>query len=419
MRFVHGSTRTEGPSAAGAICRKRPLYYRARARSFQFATIPRPFYLFPLSPLPTPDPVHLQIAGAPREYDVHFRSLAELPDLLERHGLDSETLILVSDETVWELYGETLEENLEEAGREVLAVRLPPGEPTKSAEHLSVIYDRALEWGIDRSTPVLALGGGVIGDLAGYAASSLLRGLPLIQLPTTLIGQADSAIGGKTAINHHTGKNLIGAFHQPVFVGADLKTLQSLPDREWTSGLAEVLKYAFIQDRELYDYLLTRWKEVRERSEEAVREIVPRSVRVKADIVERDVHESGIRSFLNFGHTFAHAVEKVSGYGAFTHGEAVLLGMVAGLYLSDLHHGDVPLSEGSELILRLPVPEPSEEIAFEELWEAMRRDKKVQDGTVRFVLIEEIGTPELSGAVTREEASEAWTYVRDRLTQQR
>jgi 3-dehydroquinate synthase len=259
----------------------------------------------------------------------------------------------------------------------------------------------------------------VIGDLAGYAASTLLRGLPLVQLPTTLIGQADSAIGGKTAINHHTGKNLIGAFHQPVFVAADLTTLQTLPDRDWTSGLAEVLKYAFIQDRELYDFLQTRWESVRERSEEAVREIVPRSVRVKADIVERDVHESGIRSYLNFGHTFAHALEKASGYGAFTHGEAVLLGMVAGLYLSDLHHADVPLSEGTELILRLPVPEPSEDLTFEELWKAMRRDKKVQDGTVRFVLIEELGTPELSGAVTREEAREAWTYVRNSLTERR
>lgn len=365
------------------------------------------------------EPIELHLQPEPYGYPVRFEPLSDLPSLMDEVGLDADRAVLATDETVWDLYGRELEEQLRDSGRSVVSLRLPPGEPTKSSEHLSLIYDRALDAGLDRSTPVLALGGGVIGDLAGFAAATLLRGLPLVQIPTTLIGQADSAIGGKTAINHRTGKNLIGAFHQPELVLADPTTLQTLPDREWTSGLAEVLKYAFIQDGELYAYLRTEWEAVVDRDPEAVEEIVSRSARVKVNVVQRDVHEAGIRSFLNFGHTIGHAIERASGYGVFTHGEAVALGMVAALYLSDLHHSDIPLEESVDLVLRLPVPEPPESLEFDDLWPVMKQDKKTTDGRVRFVLLRTLGDPELSAAVSRSEVAEAWRFAEDRLKQAR
>ncbi|MDX1488295.1 MAG: 3-dehydroquinate synthase family protein, partial [Acidiferrobacterales bacterium] len=261
---------------------------------------------------PSPLPVHL---GSERSYALHFRPLADLPSLMDETGLRPGRCLLVTDENVAALYLSQLLVALTDTGWIPHEIVLVSGESTKSAAALQSIYDEALAWGVDRKTPVLALGGGVVGDLAGFAAASLLRGLPLVQIPTTLIAQVDSAIGGKTGINHSTGKNLIGAFHQPRLVCIDVPTLQTLPEREWSSGLAEVVKHALIADAGFFATLDANWEAILKRSPEVVENIVYHAARIKTKIVAEDEREKGRRAILNFGHTFGHALERVAGYG--------------------------------------------------------------------------------------------------------
>jgi 3-dehydroquinate synthase len=290
---------------------------------------------------------------------------------------------------------------------------LPPGESTKSAAHLHRIYDEALNWGIDRQTPVFALGGGVIGDLAGFAAATLLRGLPLVQLPTSLLAQVDASVGGKTAINHDTGKNLIGAFYQPRLVCADPATLDTLPMDEYTSGMAEVVKHALIGDVELMDFLEAHRVPVfSRRDREAVADTIEQAVQVKAEIVSADEREAGRRAVLNFGHTFAHAIERVAGYGTFSHGEAVAIGMRAGLSLSHRRHPDaIPRDRADDLVRAVPVDADPSTLSFDALYEAMAADKKNEGDTIRFVLLRRLGEAYVSGDVSRSEAEQAWAFA--------
>ncbi len=357
--------------------------------------------------------IEVRLTRESHTYPIHFRPLADLSALLHKTTVSAGSCVLVTDETVDELYGSSVVDTLTAGGRPPVKVTIPPGEASKSIDMLSEIYDQVLEAGIDRQTPVIALGGGVVGDLAGFAAATLLRSVPLIQVPTTLIGQADSAIGGKTGINHTTGKNLIGAFYQPEFVCSDLKTLQSLPRREWTSGLAEVIKYGFIADAELYEYLKAHWSDVLERKHLALEHIVPRSAAIKADIVEKDERESGLRAILNFGHTIAHAIEKASGYGHFTHGEAVALGMVASLHLSDQHGADLSLGDAVWLVQKLPLYHTLEELDFDEIWTIMQSDKKVKDGEIHYVLLDAIGSAYVTPDVEPDEVRAAWQFTKE------
>ena len=284
-------------------------------------------------------PVRVRLDGG-RSYAVRFRSLADVPALLVEAGLRVGRCLVVTDAHVAAHYRAPLAHALDAAGWTPRVVVLPPGEATKSDVHLRGLYDEALAWGLDRQTPVVALGGGVVGDLAGFAAATLLRGLPLVHLPTSLVAQVDSALGGKTGLNHATGKNLVGAFWQPRLVVTDTTTLATLPQREWTSGLAEVVKHALIADPDLAAFLEAHWADlVLRRDDEAVAQMVRRAAAVKARIVSADEREAGRRALLNFGHTFGHAVEKVAGYGTFTHGEAVALGMRAATALSRRRHG--------------------------------------------------------------------------------
>ncbi len=354
----------------------------------------------------------LQVSLDPeRSYLIHFRPLRDVPALMSQAGLRTGRCIVVTDEHVAEYHLPTIEEALRGAGWDVLVVMLPPGETTKSPEHLQTIYDATLEWNIDRKTPLLALGGGVIGDLAGFAAATLLRGLPLIQLPTTLIAQVDSAIGGKTGINHPTGKNLIGAFYQPALVCADLETLGTLPEREWTSGLAEVVKHALIADPELFDFLESNWTEVLQRNPSVVGGMIYRAARIKTKVVGEDEREAGRRAILNFGHTFGHAIERVAGYGQFTHGEAVALGMRAALYLSHRLHPELPLERADRLVTGIPVQGTADSLPIDALLVAMQVDKKVEAGRLRFVVLSRIGHAYVAPTVDRKEVEAALAFA--------
>jgi 3-dehydroquinate synthase len=321
--------------------------------------------------------------------------------------------LLVSDENVAAHYRTPLVGTLEDAGWTVKTVVLPPGESTKSAEHLHRIYDEALDWGIDRQTPVFSLGGGVIGDLAGFAAATLLRGVPLVHLPTSTLAQVDAAVGGKTAINHRTGKNLIGAFYQPELVCADPTTLDTLPMDEYTGGMAEVVKHAIIGDADLFAFLEDHLAPVMARKDrDAIAETIERAVRVKTEVVSADEREAGRRAILNFGHTFAHAIEAVAGYGTFSHGEAVAVGMRAGLYLSHRRHPDaIPRDRADHLIRAIPVDNDPSALSFDALYRAMGADKKNEGDTIRFVLLDRVGHAYVTGDVSRSEAEQAWAFA--------
>ncbi|MDE2731556.1 MAG: 3-dehydroquinate synthase [Bacteroidota bacterium] len=346
-----------------------------------------------------------------RTSPVFFSPLAEVPDLMEACGLVRGKCLVVTDRRVGPLYGAALASGLSSRGWMPHVLSLPAGEHTKSAQHLGAIYDFALSTGIDRRTPLLALGGGVIGDVVGFAAATLLRGLPLVQLPTSLIAQVDSAIGGKTGINHSEGKNLIGAFHQPQLVCADLSTLRSLPDLEWSSGLAEVVKHALIADTGLLESLERHWPALMERQATVVRDTVIRAAAVKVAVVNEDEREASCRMTLNFGHTFGHAIEREAGYGRFTHGEAVALGMRAALKVSHLLEPMLPLSRLMRLVSRLPVRHSLDSVDPAALHRAMYRDKKVRSGTLRLVLLRAPGEAYVTDRVTPEEIDTGWAAV--------
>jgi 3-dehydroquinate synthase len=295
--------------------------------------------------------------------------------------------MVVSNETVAPLYYDKLLPNL--AGRTVASLNLPDGEAYKTVATMQTIIDALVEAGANRDTTVIALGGGVVGDIAGFAAASYLRGVDFIQVPTTLLAQVDSSVGGKTGVNHAEGKNLIGAFHQPQVVLIDTATLETLPDRELKAGLAEVIKHGAICDAEFFAWLEANMKALLQRDREALAHAIRRSCEIKAEVAAADEREAGRRAILNFGHTFGHAIERCQGYGQWLHGEAVAAGMVMAAQLSGLPDGDVErlasLIEGAGL----PVEPPS--IGADDWIGAMGLDKKVQGKKLRFVLLGAIG----------------------------
>lgn len=354
-------------------------------------------------------PIHVNLGT--RSYDIRFDSLASLPTLLGSLELSAGPCLIVSDENVARLYGEDVLRVLGDSGWAPFPLTVPPGEASKSIERLSWIYDKALTHGIDRSTPLLAFGGGVVGDLGGFAAATLLRGLPLIQIPTTLIAQVDSAIGGKTGINHAVGKNLLGSFYQPRLVLTDPQILQTLPDREWSSGLAEVVKHALIADASFFSYIEERWNDIIRRDDEVVPQLVRRAAGVKAGVVEKDEREAGLRAILNFGHTFAHSIERVAGYGVFSHGEAVAAGMRAALHLSQSRHPALDFTRADELVSRIPIPTGLHDLTVPALVAGMQSDKKAKGGRLRFVLLDEIGHAYVAEDIDAASIKAAWNHV--------
>jgi 3-dehydroquinate synthase len=312
---------------------------------------------------------------------------------------------IVTDEHVIDHAGQVAVA-LGSAGFRPLLVSLPTGESQKSLTTASYLYDQLAEAGADRRTLVVAVGGGVIGDLAGFVAATWSRGLPLLMVPTTLLAMVDSSVGGKVGINHPRGKNLIGAFHQPIGVWIDTAFLRTLPDREYRSGLAEVLKYGVILDAELFAYLEQQAAAILAREAESIRHIVARSCQLKASVVERDEREeTGLRAVLNYGHTFAHAFETVGGYGAWLHGEAVSAGMICASRLAErrgLIAADVTERQ-RRLLQTFALPIAPQRWPVEDLLATMRRDKKAVAGRMRFVLPKRIGEAALYDDVSEED----------------
>ena len=273
------------------------------------------------------------------EHPILFDGLASVPAHLEAVGLAPGQALVVTDSNVADLMLSPLLDALMQAGWQAQSHTVEPGESSKSMAALAELYDFALQRAIDRKTPLIALGGGVIGDLAGFGAATLLRGIPLVHVPTTLVSQVDSSIGGKTGINHPTGKNLVGAFYQPKLVVTDTQRLQTLPDREWTSGLGEVVKHGLIDGPEHVRRLIQVWPDLLNRDGERLDELVCRSARVKVGVVTQDQRETGLRSLLNFGHTVGHGIERAAGYGQVSHGEAVAAGMAVALFGQEIRAG--------------------------------------------------------------------------------
>lgn len=318
--------------------------------------------------------------------------------------------LMIADASVQKIHGVAVQHSLETSGAEVRIATIPSGEQSKSYEQTQLMYDHLVDMAADRRTIVVAVGGGVTGDLAGFVAATYARGLRFVQVPTTLLSMVDSSVGGKTGINHPRGKNLIGAFHQPIGVLIDLATLTSLPDREYRSGLAEVVKYGVILDAEFFGYLEDHVKGLNERHPEVLRHVVARSCELKADVVRQDEFETtGLRAVLNYGHTFGHAFEALSGYGKLLHGEAVSIGMICASRLAE-SLGRVTAVDTDRQVkllkaLELPVDVPSEmKSRPEDIVRCMMLDKKTEGRELRFVLPSKIGHVETVKGISPEQA---------------
>ena len=301
--------------------------------------------------------------------------------------------LIVSNETVAPLYQERVRAQLLAHYARVDVVRLPDGEQYKDWDSLNLVFDHLLASASDRKTVLFALGGGVIGDMTGFAAAIYMRGVPFVQVPTTLLAQVDSSVGGKTAINHPLGKNMLGAFYQPARVIADLDTLDTLPQRELSAGLAEVIKYGPIADAAFLEWIETNLDALLSRDKAALAYAVKRCCEIKAWVVGQDEREQGLRAILNFGHTFGHAIETGLGYGEWLHGEAVGCGMVMASDLS-VRLGLMPaefLPRMRRLIERAGLPVQGPNLGAERYLELMRVDKKAEGGAIRFVLVESLG----------------------------
>lgn len=315
-----------------------------------------------------------------------------LSEIVPKHRL-----ALITHPGIMDPWGKKVCTVLGALGRDVQVLEIPPGETSKSLETLSAIYDFLIGGQFERRTAVIALGGGVVGDVAGFAAATFLRGVELVQLPTSLLAMVDSSVGGKTGINHRLGKNLLGAFKQPVFVGIDLDFLRTLPEAEFRSGLAEVVKYGMIYDAELFNDLEAHASELLRPESEALLRVVKRSCEIKAEVVAQDETEQGLRAILNFGHTFAHAAEALTGYGEIRHGEAVAAGMVAACRLGEACGGFSPAHTERlrSLLMRLGLPTELPRRDCAEYIRTMYSDKKVRSGRLRFVVPVELGRVEV------------------------
>ncbi|WP_024304231.1 3-dehydroquinate synthase [Pseudogulbenkiania sp. MAI-1] len=334
-------------------------------------------------------------------YPIHIgRHLLAQVDLLKPH-LPIPSVAIVTNTTIAPLYLELLEQALRSAGVACRSIVLPDGESYKTWDTLNLIFDALLAGNCERKTTLIALGGGVIGDMTGFAAACYQRGAPFIQIPTTLLAQVDSSVGGKTAINHPLGKNMIGAFYQPRAVIADMALLDTLPDRELSAGLAEVIKYGLLGDAAFLGWLESHIEQLRARDPDSLQYAVKRCCEMKADIVGQDEKESGVRALLNLGHTFGHAIEAGLGYGEWLHGEAVAAGMVLAAATSHelgwLSEADV--ERVVRLIERAGLPVKAPNLGPAEWLRHMGHDKKVEQGKLRFVLLKQLGQAVISSDV--------------------
>jgi len=337
--------------------------------------------------------VSLQVELGERSYPIEIgQALLADTDRIARL-IKGKHVAIVTNTVVAPLYLAGLRATLLAAGKKVTEIILPDGEEEKNWASLMMIFDHLLAEKCDRKTTLVALGGGVIGDLTGYAASAYMRGVPFVQIPTTLLAQVDSSVGGKTGINHPLGKNMIGAFYQPQAVIADTMTLQTLPDRELSAGLAEVIKYGAVIDASFFDWLEANIGKLMARDSAALTYAIQRSCEIKADVVRQDEREGGLRAILNFGHTFGHAIESGLGYGVWLHGEAVGCGMIMA---ADLSHrlgciDAVARDRVSALVQAAGLPVVAPDLGAARWLELMQIDKKNEDGQIKFILMNPLG----------------------------
>ncbi|MCG6157407.1 3-dehydroquinate synthase [Rubinisphaera margarita] len=362
----------------------------------------------PSSPDLTRQLVHVNLAERSYDIVVDADEVSALPPLIQDWlrsisylKSDQPAALVITDTNVADLFGKKLHEALQEQGWNAELTIVPAGENSKSQATAGLIYDQLVSMRADRKTVVIAVGGGVIGDLGGFVAATYNRGLPFVQVPTTLLADVDSSVGGKVGINHAKGKNLIGAFHQPLGVWINTRALQTLPERDYRSGLAEVVKYGVILDEEFFAFLENNVEALNSRDAETLVKVITRSCRLKADVVEQDEYErSGLRAILNYGHTFAHAYEALCGYGELMHGEAVSIGMIDASRLAvKLGRIDESVTQRqlellSQLGLPTKLPTPVS-FSADEVLDRMKIDKKTEAGKLRFVLPSRLGHVEV------------------------
>jgi 3-dehydroquinate synthase len=328
-----------------------------------------------------------------RSYPIHIGAGSMLNEGFLAHLPKSKSVLVVTDENVNAVCGAAFLGALDQAHINSQKLVLPAGEAHKGVATVEHIWTKLLEMQAGRDALLIALGGGVIGDMTGFAAACYMRGIRFVQVPTTLLSQVDSSVGGKTGVNHPLGKNMIGAFHQPVMVLADTAVLSNLPTRDFVSGLAEVIKYGPIADTAFFDWLEANMDDLLKREPVALAHAIARSCEIKADVVAKDEHEAGLREILNFGHTFGHAIETLTNYTAWTHGEAVAMGMVMAADLSarlgHVSSGDARRIRSLTARAELPVQSPRLDV--DAFMDAMRHDKKARDGQIRFVMLNGMG----------------------------
>jgi 3-dehydroquinate synthase len=353
----------------------------------------------------------IRVNLAERSYDIEIGSgnLKRLGAFVAKRGQTTHAIV-ITDENVEKPYATPATESLVEAGVDVDLIAVPAGEPSKSIETATELWNEILALGADRKSIVIAVGGGVVGDLAGFIAATFARGLRFFQAPTTLLSQVDSSVGGKVGINLPAAKNMVGAFHQPAGVLIDTTTLATLPLSEYRAGLGEVVKYGVILDKEFFAFLETHVAEINDRKDDVLAQVVARCCRLKADVVEHDEREeTGLRAILNYGHTFGHAFETLSGYGSLLHGDAVSIGMCCAARLAEkLSRVDAKFVERQQKLLEaLGLPTDAPNIDRDKILEAMRHDKKVQHGQLKFVLPDRIGHVELVGGIEEKDVRAA------------
>jgi 3-dehydroquinate synthase len=340
----------------------------------------------------------LNIDLGERSYEILLGS-----GLLDRVGellsqvLQPSRIILVTHPSLFRLYGEKVLAGLKKQGWTTDIIEVPEGEKSKSLYQAEIIYDRLLDFNCDRKSVLIALGGGVIGDLTGFVAATYQRGIPFVQVPTTLLSQVDSSVGGKTAVNHPKGKNMIGAFYQPRLVVADLDTLQTLPQKEFRAGLAEVIKYGVISDINLFEYLENNTEKILQLDHEYLAHIIKTSCAIKAQVVEKDERESHYRMILNFGHTLGHSIESLTSYLQFIHGEAVAIGMVHAAKISrqlGKCKDEVPIRL-CEVIRKCGLPSQWPDLDSQKVIESLYHDKKTMNHKIKFIVVKEIGRVEI------------------------
>lgn len=345
------------------------------------------------------DTATVQVSTPGGDYPIHIGA-GRLDHLDEAVPGDASAVALVTTTVIGKLYGQRARMALERSGKRVVYIELPDGEAHKTWETLHHLFDVLLQNRFDRKMVLVALGGGVVGDMVGFAAATYMRGVRFLQVPTTLLAQVDSSVGGKTAINHPLGKNMIGAFHQPIGVEIDTDVLATLPAREISAGLAEVIKYGMIIDADFFDWCEENMAALRKLDPAAIAYAIKRSCEIKAYVVSRDERESGLRAILNFGHTFGHAIEAGLGYGKWLHGEAVGCGMIQAADLSQRVLG-LPADSVQRIAALVqasgcPVVPPS--LGAPRWLELMQVDKKAEGGSVRFVLLDQIGSAKVQTA---------------------